>query len=138
MNAQSLTPSVTPRDAAAVVLLRHDTDPREPELFLVRRSERLAFLGGFYAFPGGQLDTTDTDVPVENCSDRETVAAISCAARELFEELLILVARGGEPLTKGQRVSLLDDLESGRMTWPELLRHDGLHRYANDFTFAGR
>ena len=138
MNAQSLTPSVTPRDAAAVVLLRHDTDPGEPELFLVRRSERLAFLGGFYAFPGGQLDTTDTDVPVENCSDRETVAAISCAARELFEELRILVARGGEPLTKGQRVSLLDDLESGRMTWPELLRHYGLHLDANDFTFAGR
>ena len=38
---------------------------------------------------------------------------ISCAARELFEELGVLVARGGETLTKGQRASLLDDLEVG-------------------------
>ena len=46
---------------------------------------------------------------------------ISGAARELFEELGVLVARGGETLTKGQRDSLLDDLESGRMSWPALL-----------------
>jgi ribonuclease/clavin/mitogillin len=138
VNAQSLSPSGTPKDAAAVILLRQDTDERYPELYLVRRSEKLAFLGGFYAFPGGQLDFADTEVPVANCSDRKTVAAISCAARELFEELGVLVARGSEPLTKGQRVSLLDDLEAGRMTWPELLRHYDLHLDANDFTFAGR
>ena len=45
---------------------------------------------------------------------------ISGAARELFEELGVLVARGGEHLTKGQRASLLDDLESGRMSWSEV------------------
>ncbi len=65
-------------------------------------------------------------------------AAISCAARELFEELGVLVARGAESLTKGQRASLLDDLESGRMSWPELLRHYNLRLDANDFTFVGR
>ena len=54
---------------------------------------------------------------VENCDDAETAAMISCAARELFEELGVLVARGAETLTKGQRASLLDDLESGRMTF---------------------
>jgi endoribonuclease LACTB2 len=50
----------------------------------------------------------------------------------------VLVARGAESLTKGQRVSLLDDLESGRMTWPELLRHYNLNLDATDFTFVGR
>ena len=63
---------------------------------------------------------------------------ISGAARELFEELGVLVARGGETLTKGQRVSLLDDLESGRMTWSKLLDHYELYLDANDFTFVGR
>jgi ribonuclease/clavin/mitogillin len=127
-----------PKDAAAVILLRQNTDPRDPEVFLVRRSEKLAFLGGFSAFPGGQLDTSDGEVPVSNSTGSDTAEAISCAARELFEELGVLVARGAESLTKGQRVSLLDDLESGRMSWPELLRHYNLRLDADDFTFVGR
>ncbi len=126
------------RDAAAVILLRHNTDAGSPEVFLVRRSTRLAFLGGYHAFPGGQFDETDADAPVEHCSDQETRTAISCAARELFEETEVLVARGGEALTKGQRASLLDDLQSGRMSWPALLNHYNLQLDANDFTFAGR
>ena len=50
----------------------------------------------------------------------------------------MLVARGAETLTKGQRASLLDDLTSGRMSFPALLRHYGLRLDARDFTFAGR
>ena len=126
------------RDAAAVILLRHNTDATKPEVFLVRRSQKLSFLGGYHAFPGGQFDETDSDAPVENCADPETCAAISCAARELFEETGVLVARGGDALTRGQRASLLDDLQSQRMRWPALLRHYHLYLDANDFTFAGR
>lgn len=126
------------RDAAAVILLRPDTDPNNPEVFWVKRSTKLAFLGGFYAFPGGQRETNDADAQVENCVDQERAAMISCAARELFEEVGVLLARGSQTLTAGQRVSLLDDLESKRMTWSELLRHYGLHLDGNDFTFAGR
>jgi len=127
-----------PKDAAAIVLLRHDTDPRDPEVFLVKRSDKLAFLGGFHAFPGGQFDPTDAEVPVENAADVELRTAISCAARELFEETQVLVARGGDALTHGQRASLLDDLQSERMSWPALLKHYQLHLDANDFTFVGR
>jgi ribonuclease/clavin/mitogillin len=128
----------TPRDAAAVILLRHNTNPRDPEVFLVRRSEKLAFLGGYHAFPGGQFDATDAEAPVENCPDAETRVAISCAARELFEETQVLVARGGDALTRGQRASLLDDLQVARVSWPELLKHYGLRLDASDFTFVGR
>jgi ribonuclease/clavin/mitogillin len=127
-----------PKDAAAVILLRHNTNPHDPEVFLVRRSEKLAFLGGYHAFPGGQFDATDADVPVANATDAETATAISCAARELFEETQVLVARGGEALTQGQRASLLDDLRGGRMSWPALLEHYNLHLDAQDFTFVGR
>ena len=127
-----------PKDAAAVILLRQQTSPKNPEVFLVKRSEKLAFLGGYHAFPGGQFDATDVEAPAENCPDRETRAAISCAARELFEETRVLVARGGETLTTGQRDSLFDDLQSGRMSWPALLRHYELRLDAGDFTFVGR
>ena len=127
-----------PKDAAAVILLRQNTDPNNPEVFWVRRSDKLAFLGGFHAFPGGQIDAEDASVNVLNAPNPETAAMISGAARELFEELGVLAARGGDTLTKGQRTSLLDDLESRRMTWPALLDHYNLHLDANDFTFVGR
>lgn len=130
--------AAVPKDAAAVVLLRHNTNPNDPEVFLVKRSDQLAFLGGFYAFPGGQFDATDAAAPLENCADAETRVAISCAAREMFEETGVLLARGGEALTVGQRASLLDDLHAGRMSWPAMLKHYNLHLDANDFTFVGR
>lgn len=129
---------VTPKDAAAIILLRQNTDPANPEVFLVKRSDKLAFLGGFHAFPGGQIDPGDAEIQVRNAPNPETAAMITGAARELFEELGVLAAQGGEALTRGQRISLLDDLESGRMTWAELLDHYELHLDANDFTYAGR
>ncbi len=127
-----------PKDAAAVILLRQDTDPNNPEVFWVKRSDKLAFLGGFHAFPGGQIDAEDSAVEVRNAPNPETAAMISGAARELFEELGVLAARGGETLTKGQRASLLDDLEAKRMSWPALLDHYNLHLDADDFTYVGR
>src|SRR5207253_546077 len=121
--SQKAAAPATPKDAAAVILLRHETSTADPEVYWVRRSYRLAFLGGFHAFPGGQRDEADMETEMENCEDIETSSMISCAARELFEELGVLIARGAQTLTKGQRASLLDDLESGRMTWPQLLKH---------------
>ncbi len=127
-----------PKDAAAVILFKTSQEPSAPEVFLVRRSEKLAFLGGFHAFPGGQFDADDAAAPIDNCNDPQTRAAISAAARELFEELGVLLVRGGDPLTKGQRASLLDDMNSGRMSWSELLNHYNLRLDANDFTYVGR
>ena len=135
---KTVTGAATPKDAAAVILLRHGTQATRPELFWVRRGEKLAFLGGFHAFPGGQREAADAETPVANCEDEETGAMIACAARELFEELGVLIARGAQTLTKGQRASLADDLESGRMSFPGLLAHYGLCLDARDWTFVGR
>ncbi|MGB8510819.1 MAG: MBL fold metallo-hydrolase [Pyrinomonadaceae bacterium] len=130
--------AAVPRDAAAVILLRAGASADDPEIYWARRSARMAFLGGFYAFPGGQRDAADGEVAVVNASDAELSAMISCAARELFEELGVLAARGAETLTKGQLASVLDDLNSGRMSFAGLLAHYGLHLDADDFRFAGR
>jgi endoribonuclease LACTB2 len=131
-------PVAVPKDAAAVILVREGGDARDPELFWARRGDALAFLPGFYAFPGGQRDASDSGVRVENAEDAEGAAMIACAARELFEETGVLVARGAETLTRGQLASVLDDLTSARMTFPELLTHYGLRLDANDFRFVGR
>lgn len=131
-------PAPTPKDAAAIILLRHETDPANPEVYWIKRSDKLAFLGGFHAFPGGQIDVDDADADVRNAPNSQIAIMISGAARELFEELGVLAVRGGEALTKGQRVSLLDDLESRRMSWPALLKHYELYLDADDFTYVGR
>src|SRR6266576_2181110 len=129
--------SSQPKDAGAVILLRQNADKTNPEVFWVKRSTKLAFLGGYRAFPGGQRESSDAEIKVDHCDDEERAAMISCAARELFEEVAVLLARGAETLTAGQRASLFDDLESGRMTWPQLLEHYGLRLNADDFSFAG-
>ena len=73
------------KDAAAVILLRQNTNPTDPEVYWVKRSDKLAFLGGFHAFPGGQIDGSDADVEVINAPHAVTATMISGAARELFE-----------------------------------------------------
>src|SRR5260370_9124613 len=90
--------SPVPKDAAAVILLRPNTDPNNPEVYLVKRSTKLAFLGGFQAFPGGQREASDADVPVNNCDDLERAAMISFAASELFEEVVVLLEPGAESI----------------------------------------
>jgi ribonuclease/clavin/mitogillin len=138
--SQNQTPApradAVPKDAAAVVLVRGEGEGAQ--VFWARRGERMAFLGGFYAFPGGQRDAADAETPVEHCDDAELAAMISCAARELFEETGVLAARGADSLTVGQLDSLLDDLASERMTFAQLLAHYGLRLDARDFTFVGR
>lgn len=136
--ANNHTSGATPKDAAAVILVRHGEDDSSPQVFLARRSARLAFLGGFYAFPGGQRELSDAEIPVAHLEDADLSAMIACAARELFEEVGVLVARGAETLTRGQLTSVHDDLASGRMTFPVLLEHYGLRLDARDFQFAGR
>ncbi|HZI19326.1 MAG TPA: MBL fold metallo-hydrolase [Pyrinomonadaceae bacterium] len=131
-----------PKDAAAVILLREGSDPADPQFFWARRGRRMVFLPGFHAFPGGQLDAADASIGVEAAPDGDSdptrAALIACAARELFEETGVLVARGTDSMTRGQLASVLDDLTSGRMTFGGLLAHYGLRLDARDFQFAGR
>jgi len=123
----------TPKDAAAVILLNDAGD----EVLWARRNPQLAFLGGWHAFPGGKLETSDALVKVENCSDAELEKFIACAVREAFEEVGVLLVRNGDKLTRGQRASLHDDLISGRMTFAEILAHWNLHIDARDFSYTG-
>src|SRR5688500_19436992 len=98
--------TTAPKDAAAVILIRQDTDPQNPEVFWVKRSDKLAFLGGFHAFPGGQIDADDAAVDVRDAPNPETEAKISGAARDLYGEMDELAVSGGGTLTEWQRVSL--------------------------------
>ncbi len=125
--------SATPKDASAVILLNETSG----EVLWARRNPQLAFLGGWHAFPGGKLEASDALVTVRNCDDAELEKFIVCAVRETFEEVGVLLVRGGEKLTRGQRASLHDDLISGRMTFSEILTHWNLWIDAADFQYTG-
>jgi glyoxylase-like metal-dependent hydrolase (beta-lactamase superfamily II)/8-oxo-dGTP pyrophosphatase MutT (NUDIX family) len=61
------------RVAAIAILLRPATNLTGWEVFWVRRAPNLAFLGGFWAFPGGGVEPGDRDL-------------VATCARELEEE----------------------------------------------------
>jgi 8-oxo-dGTP pyrophosphatase MutT (NUDIX family) len=74
-----------PRDAATVILLRDA--PRPPgsgpgggfEVFLVRRAQQIAFMGGAHVFPGGRVDKGDAGID-------------AAAVREVREETGLAIA----------------------------------------------
>jgi len=117
-----------PRPAATVVVLRDSA--AGPEVFLVRRHEGTAFMGGAHVFPGGRVESSDGDgnaawcdgVPhaqaqLSSLPPAETVSYHVAAARELFEEAGVLLARGAD----GAFVSLAGAADHERL---KHARHD--------------
>jgi 8-oxo-dGTP pyrophosphatase MutT (NUDIX family) len=100
--AESPTP-VTPRDASTVLVLR-DGD-QGPEVFMMRRHQRMAFGPGMFVFPGGSVDARDVVDPERwfgpspaawaerlACGPDLAAALVSAAVRETFEESGVLFA----------------------------------------------
>ncbi len=125
--------AATPKDAAAVILL----DANLSKVLWAQRNPKLKFLGGFHGFPGGKVDEDDAVIEVRNCENPENARFIAAAAREVFEEIGVLLVRNGEKLTNGQRVSLHDDLISGRFKFSEILETWGLWLDVEDFQYTG-
>lgn len=119
-------------------MLRADGEAHAPEIFWARRGAGLSFLPGFYAFPGGGREASDFSTPILNSPDSETAAMICCAARELFEELGVMLARGVNTSNKEQHASVVDDFHRGNLSFTELLERLNLRMDADDFTFVGR
>ena len=122
-----------PKDASAVILLNQDFR----QVLWAQRNPALAFLGGWHAFPGGKVEPADAEIEIKNCADAEIAKFIVAAARECFEETGVLLVRGGDKLTKGQRASLHDDLISARNTFKEILADWNLWIDAEDFFYTG-
>ena len=97
-----------PASPAATVVVLRDAGPA-PEVFMVRRHEGTAFMGGAHVFPGGRVDPSDGETASERWCDgmaeaaarfpelppADAVAFHVAAARELFEEAGVLLARDG-------------------------------------------
>ena len=117
-------------EAASVLLTR---GLGSPQVFAVRRSEALRFFGGFIAFPGGRVHSSDAGL--DPAVDARRVAA----ARELFEETGVLIARRPDgSLPAGPELDhLRRELLADRLTFATILRTLGARPRAEDFARVG-
>ncbi len=121
-----------PRQAAACVLFRRDSG----KVLMVRRSERLTFMGGHHAFPGGAVDKEDTPDLVDGAMDPAMAQRIFTAAREVFEETGLFLATGAMPdhnFLRKARQALLRKQD----TFDRMLRRMGRRIDAAAFLAAG-
>jgi 8-oxo-dGTP pyrophosphatase MutT (NUDIX family) len=101
----AVAPGSVPSPAATVIVLRDST--AGPEMFLVRRHAGTAFMAGAHVVPGGRVDAADLEAAdagwcdgvehahqqLEEMTTREAAGYHVAAARELFEEAGVLLAR---------------------------------------------
>jgi 8-oxo-dGTP pyrophosphatase MutT (NUDIX family) len=141
-----------PRPASTVVLLR--PSQARFEVFLVRRSDSVAFMGGAHVFPGGRVDAADridTGITaidhtaivgrMPDVSSDDAIAHYVAALRELFEEAGVLLAR-----RNGRMVAIDGDssdrftahrhrLLAGAISFVEIASAEGLHLALDELTY---
>jgi ribonuclease/clavin/mitogillin len=123
----------SPVPAASVLLARACASQ---EVFVVARAPTLRFLGGFLAFPGGKVHSSDDELA--RTTPGLTVQHVA-AVRELFEETGVLLARdaAGAYPTVQDLVPLRRQLMAGQVTFHDLLRKHKLHLRPEDLRVAG-
>lgn len=123
--------------AASVLLAR---ERGSSEVFIVARAPALRFLGGFLAFPGGKVHSSDHELAETHAgaSGRLTGQHIA-AVRELFEEIGVLLARdaAGAYPTAAELIPLRRELMAEQITFNDLLARHQLHLRPEDLTWVG-
>ncbi len=119
--------------AAASVLLAHG--PASPEVLVVGRAPNLRFMGGFHAFPGGKVHSSDAGLASPSLSAQHVAAF-----RELFEETGVLLARradGTFPPAGPDLSELRGQILADAISFRDVLARLGLALRPEDLTPAG-
>jgi glyoxylase-like metal-dependent hydrolase (beta-lactamase superfamily II)/8-oxo-dGTP pyrophosphatase MutT (NUDIX family) len=124
------------REAATVVLVRDGAHGLET--YWVRRSDEVAVMPGFHAFPGGKADPADADLPLAGAPDGEARVLRACAIREAFEELGVLVGLDGPAPPRAALEADRDRLLAGAITFNDLARERDWRFRADALAYAGR
>ena len=143
--------AAAPRPASTVVLLRPAS---RFEVFLVRRNDSIAFMGGAHVFPGGRVDEADRLSEAEmldgageataRMSDVSAVDAVAhhvAALRELFEEAGVLLAKqNGRIVTihgdaSARFAAHRHNLLAGTTSFADIVRADRLRLALDELTY---
>ena len=118
---------VEPRKAAACLIM--DPDGR---LLMVKRSPKLRFMPGHHAFPGGRVSDEESIERVIGTRDEDFARGVMAAAREVFEETGLLLARANSPGDDARRRARIDLLED-KARFDEILAAFGAEIEADRF-----
>ncbi len=124
------------REAATVVLVRGHGEALE--VYWVLRSDAVAVMPGFHAFPGGKADAEDAALEIDGALEGEERVLRACAIREAFEELGVLVGLEGTAPEPAALASDRDRVLAGAARFGDLARERGWRFRADRLTFAGR
>ncbi len=102
--------------ASSVILSRGQG--ADTEVFLCLRAPELRFFGGYWVFPGGNLDN---GLDVFSGDESLEPALRRCAVRELLEEVNVLSSTLGESFTAERKVELRSELASPGNGWREFI-----------------
>jgi glyoxylase-like metal-dependent hydrolase (beta-lactamase superfamily II)/8-oxo-dGTP pyrophosphatase MutT (NUDIX family) len=150
---------VIPRPAATLLLLREaagagSASPSAPEVFMLQRTSKAAFLPGAFVFPGGALDPDDaseraarrvlglddTQASARMGLDSGGLAFWIAAARECFEESGILLAwdKREQPVAPERAAALehlREPLNAGSLLFSEILERENLFVPAHEIAY---
>ena len=143
---------LTPRPAATLLLLR-EADAA-PEVFMLQRTSKAAFLPGAFVFPGGALDPDDASERaaqrVRGLDDAQASVRMGlasgglaywvAAARECFEESGILLAwdRNERPVAPERAAALehlREPLNAGTLLFSAILEQENLFVPAHEIAY---
>jgi glyoxylase-like metal-dependent hydrolase (beta-lactamase superfamily II)/8-oxo-dGTP pyrophosphatase MutT (NUDIX family) len=134
-------PAIRRSLAAAVLLVRQVPTL---QVYWVERAASLAYLGGFHAFPGGRVSPEDGEVTVAGADDPDEARMRAAAARELFEEIGVLIATpsassSSPGFPEGERrLELRADILDGSLSFAAMLAGYGLEVDGAALAPAGR
>jgi 8-oxo-dGTP pyrophosphatase MutT (NUDIX family) len=135
------TVPVIPKPASTVILMDQQT-----KVYMTKRPKTMKFLGGFYVFPGGQVDVSDEIIDssyIHNCpKDIDfSIGHYIAAARELFEEVGILLAESydGFPaqINHEKAWEYRSKLVQGKISFLDLLREEDLYFNLDSLKYFG-
>ncbi len=131
--------TVIPKPASTVVLL----DEQE-RVYLTKRPKTMKFLGGYYVFPGGTVDKSDKVAKSEHILNKPSsslnLAYYIAAARELFEEIGVLLAAGKDGrvrLDDGKAAEYRKRLLNGDLSFVEMLQQEHLFFNVQQLKYFG-
>ncbi|HEX5540522.1 MAG TPA: NUDIX hydrolase [Micromonospora sp.] len=135
--------SPAPARVAATVLLLRPAPEQSFEVYVIRRLAAMVF-GGMYAFPGGSVDESDSQVHLDwagplpprwgerlDLPPGPAQAVVCAAAREVFEEAGVLLAGPGTATVVGDVSdngweSARQELVTRKLGFADLLAERGL------------
>jgi glyoxylase-like metal-dependent hydrolase (beta-lactamase superfamily II)/8-oxo-dGTP pyrophosphatase MutT (NUDIX family) len=143
---------LAPRPAATLLLLREAGGA--PEVFMLQRTSKAAFLPGAFVFPGGALDADDASERVARrvlgLDDAQASARLGidagglaywvAAARECFEEAGILLTWDAKrrPVDPGRATELerfREPLNAGALLFSDFLEQEDLYIPAAEIAY---